>query len=159
MNKKTQLTMFSSREMDWQTPIEFFEKLNKEFKFTLDPAAVQDSALCKKYFTPEDDGLQQDWSEDIVFCNPPYGRSISDWIRKGYHEGQKTTVVFLIPSRTDTAYWHDYIMKADEIRFVRGRIAFYKEGYNNSAPFPSAVVIWRPNSNNPTPFIKTMERA
>lgn len=158
MNKATRLTLFSSKEMDWQTPVDFFSKLDKEFNFTLDPAAVPVSALCEKYFTPEDDGLKQDWSEDIVFCNPPYGRSISNWIRKGYQEGQKTTVVFLIPSRTDTAYWHDYVMKADEIRFVRGRIAFYKEGYDNKAPFPSAVVIWRPNSTNPTPFIKTMER-
>jgi site-specific DNA-methyltransferase (adenine-specific) len=92
-----------------------------------------------------------------VFLNPPYGRNLKDWVRKGYEEGQKdnTMVVMLIPARTDTQYWHDYVMKADEIRFVRGRIKF-GDG-TNSAPFPSAVVVFRKTAFD-GPRITGMER-
>ena len=140
--------------MTWETPQAFFDKLNLEFEFNLDPCASAYTAKCEKYFTEADDGLLQDWSGHTVFCNPPYGRGIKEWIKKAYEESQKdnTKVVLLIPARTDTTYWHKYIMRAREIRFVKGRLKF--GGAKNSAPFPSAVVIFdRPDA----PTITTME--
>ena len=139
--------LLSSKKMDWCTPQEFFDKLNAEFHFVLDPAATVKSAKCKQYFTPETDGLSQSWDYGgAVFCNPPYGRHIGDWVRKGYEESQKgIVVVMLIPSRTDTSYFHDYIYGKAEIRFIRGRLKFTDENGNayDPAPFPSMGVIWR----------------
>ena len=135
--------MFSSKTDEWSTPQDFFDELNKEFDFTLDPCATPENAKCEKYYTKEDDGLKQDWSGETVFCNPPYGRAIKDWVKKCYEESKKpnTTVVMLIPARTDTSYFHDYIYhKAKEIRFIRGRLKFGNA--KNSAPFPSMVVIF-----------------
>ena len=135
--------MFSSKTDEWSTPQDFFDELNKEFNFTLDPCATPENAKCEKYYTKEDDGLKQDWSGETVFCNPPYGRGIKDWVKKCYEESKKpnTTVVMLIPARTDTSYFHDYIYhKAKEIRFIRGRLKFGNA--KNSAPFPSMVVIF-----------------
>lgn len=135
--------MFSSKTDEWSTPQDFFNKLNKEFNFTLDPCATPENAKCEKYYTKEDDGLKQDWSGETVFCNPPYGRVIKDWVKKCYEESRKenTTVVMLIPARTDTSYFHDYIYnKAKEIRFIRGRLKFGNA--KNSAPFPSIVVVF-----------------
>lgn len=146
---------FSSETDDWATPAAFFDRLNSEFNFTLDPCANEDNAKCDRYFTKEDDGLSRDWSGETVFMNPPYGRAIADWIRKAYEESRAgTTVVALIPSRTDTRYWHEYVMKATEIRFVKGRLKF-GDG-RNSAPFPSAVVVWR-GIGEGYPKISTME--
>ena len=134
---------YSSKTNEWSTPKAFFDKLNKEFNFTLDPCATSENAKCTKYFTVEDDGLKQDWSKDTVFMNPPYGREIKRWIKKAYEESQKgATIVCLIPSRTDTAYWHNYIFgKADDIRFIKGRLKF--GGSKNPAPFPSAIIIYK----------------
>lgn len=135
--------IFSSKTDEWSTPQDFFDELNKEFNFTLDPCATPENAKCEKYYTKEDDGLKQDWSGETVFCNPPYGRAIKDWVKKCYEESKKpnTTVVILIPARTDTSYFHDYIYhKAKEIRFIRGRLKFGNA--KNSAPFPSMVVIF-----------------
>ena len=133
--------MFSSEDMTWSTPQEFFDKLNEEFNFTLDPCCVPSTAKCNIYFTPEVDGLKQSWEGHTVFMNPPYGREINKWLRKAYEESLNgTIVVCLIPSRTDTKYWHDYCMKASEIRFIKGRLKFGNSV--NSAPFPSAVVIF-----------------
>ena len=135
--------MFSSKTDEWSTPQDFFDELNKEFDFTLDPCATPENAKCEKYYTKEDDGLKQDWSGETVFCNPPYGRAIKNWVKKCYEESKKpnTTVVMLIPARTDTSYFHDYIYhKAKEIRFIRGRLKFGNA--KNSAPFPSMVVIF-----------------
>lgn len=73
---------FSSKSNEWATPQDFFEKLNKEFLFTLDPCATAENAKCKKYFTEADDGLAQSWDNERVFCNPPYGRSLKDWVKK-----------------------------------------------------------------------------
>lgn len=136
--------MFSSKSNDWSTPQDFFDELNAEFGFTLDPCADEFNHKCNKYFTEGDDGLLQDWGGEIVFCNPPYGKAIRDWVRKAYIEGCKpnTTVVLLIPARTDTAYFHDYIYhEAKEIRFIRGRLKFGNS--KNAAPFPSMIVIYR----------------
>jgi len=136
---------FSSASTEWDTPQAFFDKLDKQFEFTLDPCATAASAKCDKYFTEEDDGLAQDWRGHTVFVNPPYGRGIGAWLKKGYEESKKhnTVVVMLVPSRTDTKWWHDYIMKAKEVHLVRGRLKF--GGSDNAAPFPSAVVIFHSN--------------
>ena len=133
---------FSSASGDWDTPQAFFDKLNEQFEFTLDPCATEANAKCKKYFTEEEDGLAQDWKGHTVFVNPPYGRGIDEWIKKGYEEAQDpdTKVVMLIPARTDTKYWHDYVMKAEMVFFIKGRLKF--GDCNNSAPFPSAVVVF-----------------
>ena len=131
---------FSSDSSEWETPKYLYDQLDKEFNFTLDPCCTEQSAKCEKYYTKEDDGLKQDWSKDIVFMNPPYGREIPKWIEKAYNESLKgAIVVCLIPARTDTRYWWNYIFPYAEIRFIKGRLKFVKENY---APFPSAVVIF-----------------
>ena len=148
---------FSSKTDLWATPQSFFDRLDSEFNFTLDPCSDGNNNKCKRYFTKEDDGLVQDWSGETVFMNPPYGRVIGDWIKKAYKESLNgATVVCLIPSRTDTKYWHEYVMKAEEIRFVKGRLKFGDS--SNSAPFPSAVVIFRNNCDgiNQFPAVKAM---
>lgn len=135
--------MFSSETDLWETPQNFFDELDKEFHFTLDPCATPENAKCKKYYTVKEDGLKQDWQGETVFCNPPYGKAIKNWVKKCYEESRKpnTTVVMLIPARTDTTYFHEYIYKkAKEIRFVKGRLKFGCS--KNSAPFPSMVVIF-----------------
>lgn len=146
---------YSSESNEWATPQCFFDRLNNEFNFTLDPCSDGTNAKCDKFFTQEDDGLAQTWGGYSVFMNPPYGREIKNWVQKAYEESLKpnTTVVALIPSRTDTQYWHDYIFnKANEIRFIKGRLKF-GDG-TGTAPFPSAVVIW--NSNKSTTKVTTM---
>ena len=147
MNKKVQKVLFSSETGEWSTPQDFFDKLNWRFgPFTLDPCATIYNTKCANFFTVHDNGLEKDWEGFTVFVNPPYGRSIGDWIKKGYEESQKpnTRVVMLIPARPDTKYWHDYIMKASEVYFVRGRLKFGDS--QNSAPFPSAVVVFGGNT-------------
>ena len=136
--------VFSSTTDLWETPQDFFDKLNDEFHFNLDPCATHENAKCQKYFTKEDNGLSKDWQGYRVFCNPPYGRAIGEWVKKCYEESQKpnTIVVMLIPARTDTSYFHDYIYHKAEIRFIRGRLKFGKA--EQGAPFPSMVVVFTP---------------
>src|SRR6266516_647855 len=136
--------LYSSRSEEWPTPQDFFDRLNAEFHFTLDPCATAKNAKCKKYFTKKDDGLNRDWGRDTVFCNPPYGREMRSWARKCYEASRAgATVVLLAHSRTDTRWFHDWVYgKAVEIRFVRGRLKF-GDG-KQSAPFPSMVAIFRP---------------
>jgi len=135
--------MFSSISDEWSTPDDLFAQLDQEFHFTLDPCATQANAKCARYFTKEQDGLSQDWSSETVFMNPPHS-GIKRWLRKAWEESQKPgiTVVCLIPARTDTKYWWDYVMQVwpHGIRFIRGRLKF--GGSKNSATFPSAVVIF-----------------
>lgn len=124
--------LFSSARFDWRTPIGVYQELNLEFGFTFDPCPVD----------PKFDGLSCKWRKRN-FVNPPYGQEIPKWIKKGFEESRRNKlVVMLIPSRTDTRWWHEYVMKADEIRFIKGRLKFSE--HKNSAPFPSAVVIFRP---------------
>ena len=138
--------IFSSDDMTWETPHNIFNKLDNEFNFTLDVCALAETAKCKKYYTPDTDGLKQEWN-GTCWMNPPYGRQIGEWLKKAYEESLKgNTIVCLIPSRTDTKYWHDYCMKASEIRFVKGRLKFGNA--TNSAPFPSAVIVFN-KGNNP----------
>ncbi|MFD2254344.1 DNA N-6-adenine-methyltransferase [Lactococcus formosensis subsp. bovis] len=145
MNKEL---MFSSKTDLWATPQDFFDKLNDEFHFTLDPCSTHENAKCYKHFTVEENGLLQDWGGEIVFCNPPYGRKIKDWVEKSYEESQKenTIVVMLIPARTDTIYFHEYIYHKAEIRFIKGRLKFGDA--KNAAPFPSMIVIFKNNKLN-----------
>lgn len=144
MNK----ALLSSEKMDWRTPMGFFRKLDQEFQFVLDAAASPENAKCSLYFSPDDDGLHQSWQlGGAVFCNPPYGREIGKWVKKAYEEFVRgeVTIVMLIPARTDTSYFHDYIYGKAEIRFIRGRLKFEDENgaAMNPAPFPSMVVIYR----------------
>jgi putative DNA N-6-adenine-methyltransferase of bacteriophage len=141
--KQLNPVLFSSIRMDWATPQTFFDALDAEFQFTLDPCASVENAKCKKFYTVAENGLAQDWSGETVFCNPPYGRAIYDWVFKCWRESRKpcTTVVMLIPSRTDTRYFHEFIYKkAREIRFIRGRLRFGNG--TNPAPFPSMVIVF-----------------
>ena len=134
--------LFSSNTDEWATPKAFFQSLDAEFHFDLDPCANAGNAKCREYYTIEDDGLTKNWGGRRVFCNPPYGRQIGKWVAKCAEESKKpdTLVVMLIPARTDTAYFHQYIYrKAREIRFIRGRLHFNEAG---PAPFPSMVVIF-----------------
>ena len=152
MNKATQEVMFSSKTGEWAPPKDFFKKLNIRFgPFDLDPCASPFNAKFENFYTKPEDGLSKSWQGHTVFVNPPYGRGIGAWIKKGYEESQDpdTKVVMLIPARTDTKYWHDYVMKAEMVYFVKGRLKF--GDHDNSAPFPSAIVIfnnipegWRP---------------
>ena len=143
MNK----VLHSSKKMDYCTPQSFFNELNDEFHFVLDAAATERTAKCDRYFTPKTDGLSQNWNvEGAVFCNPPYGRSIGKWVEKAYKEALKIPypIVMLIPSRTDTKWFHEYIYKKAEIRFLKGRLKFEDDGgvAFDAAPFPSMVVIF-----------------
>ena len=135
--------LFTSRSDDWATPISLFAALNAEFQFDLDPCASDANHKCMDYFTAGDDGLKKDWGGRRVFCNPPYGRVMPAWVKKCSEEAKKpdTLVVMLIPARTDTAYFHDYIYgKAREIRFLRGRLHFNES--KSAAPFPSMIVVF-----------------
>lgn len=134
--------LMSSNSSEWATPQSFFDELDKEFNFTLDPCCTSRNKKCTKYYTKSDNGLTQDWSGETVFCNPPYGREITEWVKKCHEESMRgTTVVMLIPARTDTAYFHDYIYKKHEIRFIRGSLHFNDS--KQGAPFPSMVVVMR----------------
>ena len=136
--------MFSSKDDSWETPPSLFNILDMEFNFTLDPCCTKQTAKCKKFFTKEEDGLIQDWSKDIVFVNPPYGREIGKWVEKSYNETKKgAKVVMLIPSRTDTKWFHDFIYNKAEIRFLKGRIRFLQNKKElNTAPFPTMLIIF-----------------
>jgi site-specific DNA-methyltransferase (adenine-specific) len=123
--------MFSSARMDWRTPKAVYQVLDAEFRFDFDPCPPD----------PTFDGLSIDWKQRN-FVNPPYGRELPKWVAKAHQEASKgKTVVLLIPSRTDTRWWHEHVMRADEVRYIKGRLTF--EGAAGNAPFPSCIVIWR----------------
>jgi hypothetical protein len=126
--------LFTSLRGNWKTPTALYQALDAEFRFDHDPCPTK----------PKDSGLDSEW-RNVNFVNPPYGREIGKWIEKGYEESLKgKVIVFLLPSRTDTRWWHEFVMKADEIRFIRGRLKF--DDQKNSAPFPSAVAVFKPKS-------------
>jgi len=139
MNK----VVWSSNKSEWETPWDFYMMLDDEFHFELDPAAADGNAKCDVYYTKTQDGLKMSWDGLRVFCNPPYGRSVTGkWVRKGA-EARGGVVVMLLPARTDNEWFHGYIYKNPraEIRFVKGRLKF--SGSETGAPFPSMVVIFR----------------
>lgn len=142
MNNQVKDTLFSSATDEWATPQELFDPLDAEFHFTLDPCSTDQNAKCAKHYTKVQDGLAQDWTGETVWCNPPYGRDVGKWIRKCYeHFMGGGTAVLLLPARTDTKVFHEYIYGKAEIRFIRGRVRFGNSKYN--APFPSMIVIYR----------------
>lgn len=133
--------LFSSQSVEWETPEHIFSELNTEFHFDLDPCASDKNHKCRVYFTKGDDGLSKEWFGH-VFMNPPYGREIGKWIQKAFKESLRgVVVVSLLPARTDTRWFHDYIYGKAEIRFIRGRLKFNQS--HNSAPFPSMITIHR----------------
>lgn len=140
MNTKV---LFSSEKEDWATPQDFYDKLNDEFHFTLDPCASVENHKCEKYYTVQQNGLLQSWENEIVFCNPPYCRKTGEWVKKGYEESKNknTVVVMLLPSRTDVKWFHDFLLPYAEIRFIKGRLKFGTQ--KNSAPFPSMIAVFR----------------
>ena len=157
MTNQTQQTMFSSNRDDWETPQEFFNKLNAQYHFTLDPCSSNTNAKCPKHYTEQNNGLEQDWGGEVVFCNPPYSRKGGQdlWVKKCYEESLKpnTTVVALLPARTDTKRFHQYILNRAEIIWIEGRLVFEidgepildKNGRPQPAPFHSMVCIWKNN--------------
>ena len=151
--------LFTSQSEEWETPQYVFRALDSEFHFEVDVCATSQNAKCKTFFDVTVDGLKQEWSPFRCWMNPPYGSKISNWVRKAYQESQSgALVVCLLPARTDTKWWHHSAMKAGEIRFIEGRISFGQG--KQSAPFPSCVVIFYPELENPykmsVPVIKSV---
>lgn len=131
---------YSSKTDMWATPQDFFDALDAEFHFTLDACAVKENAKCEAYYTPEQDGLDQPWT-GRVWCNPPYGRNVGQWVKKAHDTASGGGfVVMLLPARTDTRWFHDYVYGKTEVRFIKGRLKF--GSCQNAAPFPSMVVIF-----------------
>lgn len=141
---------YSSKRSDWETPQIFFNELNKKFNFDVDVCANTQNRKCEIWYDQKIDCLKTDWTEagKRFFMNPPYGRQIGKFVEKAYFESLKgLTVVCLLPSRTDTKWFHDYVKKG-EIEFIRGRLVFElngepildKNGRPQPAPFPSLTV-------------------
>lgn len=126
---------------EWRTPDKVFNKLDEEFRFTLDPCATRENHRTKKYFTKAQDGLKQSWAGERVFMNPPYGPGIEDWIAKARKEAKAgALVVGLVPARTDTKWFHEQVWHRSRVRFIKSRLNFI--GGSTRAPFPSMIVIW-----------------
>lgn len=143
---------YSSATDDWATPPHVFAALDRDFGFELDVCASASNAKCSRYFTREDDGLAQEWV-GVVWCNPPYGRGIGDWLTKAADSADAgATVVCLIPAKTETLWWHEQVMaRASEVKLVKGRIAF-GDG-TGSSTFGSAVVVYRPGRPRQCPDV------
>lgn len=139
--------LFTSDSDEWATPQVLVNWLNQTFTFTLDAASTHENAKCERHFTIEDDGLSQSWAGERVWLNPPYSQ-ISPWMKKAYESARddRSTVVCLVAARTDTRWWQDWVKgKANEVEFLAGRVTFSRPGKDaNTAPFPSAIVIYRP---------------
>jgi phage N-6-adenine-methyltransferase len=136
--------MFSSKSDEWETPQDLFNKLSSEYGgFTLDVCATEQNKKCEKYFDKKINGLEQSWQGEICWMNPPYGKEIGKWVKKAHEESLTgNCVVFaLLPARTDTRWFHDYIYKNHAFTLLKGRLKF--GGSKNSAPFPSMIVIFR----------------
>lgn len=134
---------FSSKTDRWETPQQLFNELDDEFHFELDVCADDGNTKCQRWWSKEEDGLQMEWMTGYWnWMNPPYGREIGKWVKRAYENGW---TVALLPARTDTRWWHDYIQDKAEVRFIKGRLKF--GGSKNSAPFPSCVVVFRSAHN------------
>ena len=140
-------TLFSSANCEWETPPELFKELDERFHFTLDVASTDQNALCERHYTKEQNGLIHGWQTGggSVWCNPPYGKDIKAWVRKAWEESQTgQVIVMLIPARTDTAWFHDYIYHKANVVFLRGRLHYGLNGVRavNNAAFPSMLAIY-----------------
>ena len=133
---------FMSERTDWATPPELFAELHAEFDFDVDVCATAANAKCARFYSPEENGLRQDWAPQTCWMNPPYGREIAAWVEKAHREARAGAIVVgLLPARTDTQWFHGHIYGYAEIRFLAGRVRFV--GAEHSAPFPSMIVVWR----------------
>ncbi len=143
LNGVDKTALFSSKKKDWETPQELFDSLNKEVNFTVDVASSDTNYKVKKHYTIKENGLIQDWKNERVWCNPPYGRDICKWVEKAYFSNAEI-VVMLLPARTDTKWFHKYIYKKDSVKieFIKGRLKFGNS--KNSAPFPSMIATFYP---------------
>jgi len=146
---------FASSTTERETPQWLFDKLNEEFEFTLDPCATSENTKCEKFYTSEQDGLKQSWSNEVVYVNPPYGREVPKWLKKGIREcDNDTTSVFLIPARTNTHWFHELVIEqAHELRFIRGRPKFGDMKYG--LPFPLVIVVYYPWDRDRYPKVKS----
>ncbi len=138
--------LFTSNKDNWRTPKEFYKNLNNEFNFNLDACADKYNSLCNEYYSKENSCLENSWRGKRVFMNPPYGRDIAKFIEKAYNESLAAEIiVMLLPARTDTKYFHDYILPYCEIRFIKGRLKFLDENNQekDAAPFPSMICIFK----------------
>jgi phage N-6-adenine-methyltransferase len=136
--------LFTAGSTDWETPPELFKQFDKKYHFDIDVCATAQNTKCQRYFTPEQDGLTQPWY-GTCWMNPPYGRGVEPWIKKAYESAKAgATVVALLPARTDTVWFHQYIYGKAEIEFLRGRVRFIQGDKTGPATFPSMVVVWRP---------------
>ena len=125
-----------------ETPKYLFDRISSIFNFSLDVCALPENAKCESYYTPKDDGLSKPWRGG-VWCNPPYGREISSWVRKAYEESQKeynSFVLMLLPARTDTKWWWEYVQGKATLFFIKGRVKF--GDHNVGAPFPSVLALY-----------------
>lgn len=139
---------FSSRSDMWETPQDLFDVLDAKFHFETDVCAVAENAKCKRFFTPQQDGLKQEWT-GVCWCNPPYGRGIGKWVEKAARS--KATVVMLLPARVDTAWFHDWCLPYGKVTFVRGRLRFGGSKWN--ATFPSMIVAFEEETNERTQLV------
>lgn len=133
-----------------ETPLEFFDAVSKVFKFSLDVCALPENAKCERYYSPEDNGLSQKW-DGGVWCNPPYGREVINWVKKASEEYMKPYcdfIVMLLPARTDTRWFHDYVYGKARLFFLDGRLRFGE--YGSSAPFPSMLALYVKDMNRGT---------
>jgi phage N-6-adenine-methyltransferase len=143
LKRSKRLVYHRSTTALWETPHALFDALHAEFHFTLDVCALASNAKCDHYFTPDQDGLMQDWGTEVCFANPPYGLILRRWVEKAFESSKAgATVVMLLPVRSDTVWWHTYVLPYAEIRYLPKRLRF--SGSQHSAPFPCAVVIFRP---------------
>jgi site-specific DNA-methyltransferase (adenine-specific) len=151
------LERFSQNE--WETPREFYETLNQEFNFTLDVCASDQNKKCQRYFTKQIDGLKQDWSGERIWCNPPYDRLIYQWFKKAYEAAQSGSLVVCLikASSFDSKNWHEYGMRASELRFVKDRLDFGLDGRFSRAIFPSAVLVFMPGCTGP-PRVSSIDK-
>lgn len=145
VNKELAISKGCDQKDKWRTPPHVFNPLNNLFNFTLDPCCETTSALCNKFYTEEENGLDQYWSDDVVFCNPPYSRGNIDlWMKKCYLESLNgTTIVSLIPVSSSAKWWHNYVLGKADIKYYEGRIRFV--GAEFTAPFSSCLAIYNSN--------------
>ena len=134
--------IFSKKSDEWETPSDLFSTWDNLYHFTLDPCCTHENAKCEKHYTIEEDGLHNSWENEVVWCNPPYSKCY-EWCLKALYESmnRNATVVMLLPSRTDTKWFHDVVQPFSEIRFIRGRLRFNNS--NQNAPFASLIAIFR----------------